>query len=641
MSIVVDVWSLSSLLTVALPASPAKHMSTRLALSACENGQTKAAEDGDEKFLAEMNNSLIVLASTFPRISPEVFREMLQIFDGESRLHVVAEQLLKHQDEWVKGRWRKVMKEMHQSKDGQVPVAVEDRFRRASYKVAVRTTLYEEFKTLGTSQLERVLLEHNFCYTRARLALQRIVSRGWRNNFNVFLSKWLKSYKSTSSDHYMIIWLKSGENGAGSLPVLKEAGDRELEEELYQNVLIPYLQKAKREREDKDWEFAMTLNEAEATNADSMYECQCCFSDTTFEQMATCSTGAHIICFRCIKNAVSETLFGQSWGLYIENTRGLLRCLAPMSDESCDGCISHNATRRAIVQSRGGEEALTKLETRLAQGSLMKAGLALVHCPFCAYAEVDDLYFPPSTIRFRLNIADIKVTVSLVLLMLTFIPLLFLYALVSLLPLFGELPTITKMFSISLGRLSRSRHLSQRFQCRSPLCSLPSCLTCFKIWHDPHVCHESAALSLRTTIEAARTAALKRTCPRCGLGFVKDSGCNKLMCVCGYAMCYICRQGLGRGHDGEGYRHFCQHFRPAGGVCKECDKCDLYMNEDDENLVKRAGALAEKEWREKEGMTGVVGIGGGHEEASEATWLDTDWTWQGLIDWWVENMIDC
>ena len=616
-------------------------MSTRLALPARENGQMKATEDGDgESSLAELNNSLSILANIFPRISLEVFREMLKSFDGESRLSIVTEQLLEHQDEWVKGRWRKVIKGTHKSKDGEEPVAVEDRFRRASYKSAVRTTLYEEFKCLKSSKIERVLVEQNFCHTRARLALQNVVSRSWRNNFNAFLSKWLKISTSTSKDCYMI-WLKSPENGKDPIPTLKEAGDAELDEELFQNVLLPFLQKTRREREDNDWEVAMTLNEVEAMGAEAMYECQCCFSDTTFEQMATCTTGAHVICFRCIKNAVSEALFGQSWRHNIEDTRGLLKCLAPMPDESCDGCISYIATYRAIVPSKGGEEILAKLETRLAEESVKKTGLALVHCPFCTYVEIDELYFPPSTVRYRLNTANTKATVFLILLMLNSIPLLILYALISRFPQFRKLPTITKMFSTSLARLSRSRHLSQRFQCRSPLCSIPSCLTCFKVWHDPHICHESAVLSLRTTIEAARTAALKRTCPRCGLGFIKDSGCNKLTCVCGYAMCYICRQGLGRGHGGEGYRHFCQHFRPAGGVCRECVKCDLYMNEDDESVVRRAGALAEREWRKKEGMTGTVGIGGGQEEAQRATWRSADWTWQDLIDWWVKNVIEC
>ena len=615
-------------------------MSSRVAPPACENGRTNVIEDGDKERLAELNGELAVLANAFPRILPEALREMLQTFDGESRLHIVAEELLKHQDGWVKDRWRKAIQDTDKAKNDQLPVTAEDCFRRASYKKAVRTTLYEEFKALSKSKIEGVLAEENFCYTRARLTLQNVASKNWRNSFNVFVSRLLRSAKFKNEDHYILVWPKNHRVEANSVPYLKETGDGELDAELYQNVLLPFLQKSKKEREEKDWETAVTLNEAEALDAQAMYECQCCFLDTPFEQMATCTTNAHVICFPCIKNTVSEALFGQSWGRNIENRCGQLKCLAPMSGDICDGCILHSATRRAILQSKGGKEILTKLETRLAEESVMKARLALVHCPFCAYAEVDELYFPPCTVRHKLNTAHFTATVFLLLLMLNFVPLLLLYALVSR-PLFHELPTITSMFSTSLARLSRTRHLSQRFQCRSPLCALPSCLTCFKIWHDPHVCHESAVVSLRTTIEAARTAALKRTCPRCGLGFIKDSGCNKLTCVCGYAMCYICRQGLGRGHGDEGYRHFCQHFRPTGGVCRECDKCDLYLNEDDENLVKRAGALAEKEWRVKEGMTGVAGIGGGQEEAPRATWLYADWTMQDLIDWWVKKVIDC
>ena len=616
-------------------------MSTRLATSARENGKTRVTGPGDEESLAELNSSLIVLATIFPRIDPEVFREMLHIFDGESRLHVVTEQLLKHQHSWIKGRWRKAIKETEESSDDQALVPAEDQFRRARYKLAVRTILHEEFRALNTNKIERVLVKQNFCYTRARLHLQNIESRGWRSSFNAFLAKWMKPSKPTNGDHYMLEWSNSQRFGANLVPVLKQTGDRELDLELYQNVLLPILQKAKRERENEDWEIAMTLNEAEAKDAEAMYECQCCFSDTTFEQMATCTTGAHVICCQCIKNAISEALFGQSWGRNIESSRGLLKCLAPLPGESCDGCILHHATRGAILQSKGGQEVWVKLETRLAEESIRNSGLALVHCPFCAYVEVDELYFPPSTVRYRVNTANFKATVLLILLMLNVVPLLVLYALVSRLPWFGELPTITMMFSTSLARLSRSRHLSQRFQCRSPLCSIPSCLTCFKVWQDPHVCHELALLSLRTAIEAARTAALKRTCPRCALGFIKDSGCNKLTCVCGYAMCYICRQGLGRGHGDEGYRHFCQHFRPSGGVCRECDKCDLYLNEDNEDLVKRAGALAERKWREKEGMTRIVGIEGAQDKAPKVTWTELDWTCQGFIDWWVRNVVKC
>ena len=616
-------------------------MIIRLAVSMPGTSQMKFIDDCDEETLKELNDSMAVLTTLFPQVGPQVLREMLQTFDGKNCLHIIAEQLLNDQDRWVKGRWRRVKNEKEASKDDQILVTADDLFRRASYKSAVRTTLYEEFKALGTSKIERILVEHNFCYTRARLNLHNVASRSWRNNFNFFSLKWLKSSHAIAGAHPMMSWRKSPDDGTNLIPVLKGTGDEELDLELHRNVLLPFLQEAKKKREDRDWETAMKLNEAEAMSVQAMYECQCCFSDTTFEQMATCTTSAHVLCFQCIENAVSAALYGQSWGRNIECRQSLLKCLAPMPDDRCDGCISHSATCRALLQSKGGQEALTKFETLLAEESITKADLALVHCPFCPYAEVDEPYLPPSLVRYRLNTRDIKVTAPLILLLLSSTPLLFLYDLTTRLPMFHKLPRITKMVSKSLARLFRSRHLSQRFQCRAPLCSLRSCLTCSKIWHDPHICHESAMLSLRTTIEAARTKALKRTCPRCGLSFIKESGCNKLTCVCGYVMCYSCRQGLGLGHGGEGYRHFCQHFRPSGGICKDCDKCDLYKDENDEVLVEQAGVLAEKEWREKEGMTDVVGIGGHQNEIRRTTWLETYWTWQDIIDWCVQNMIDC
>lgn len=69
-------------------------------------------------------------------------------------------------------------------------------------------------------------------------------------------------------------------------------------------------------------------------------------------------------------------------------------------------------------------------------------------------------------------------------------------------------------------------------------------------------------------------------------------------CNCGYAMCYCCRQEI---TSKEGYGHFCQHFRPVGGRCTECERCDLYGDENEEIAIRRAAEVAEKTWREKEG----------------------------------------
>ncbi len=114
-----------------------------------------------------------------------------------------------------------------------------------------------------------------------------------------------------------------------------------------------------------------------------------------------------------------------------------------------------------------------------------------------------------------------------------------------------------------------------------------------------------------------------------------------MTCICGYTMCYVCRQGLGRDQGGGAYSHFCQHFRPGGGKCRDCDKCDLYKGDDEEKQVRIAGEKAEKEWREMEGMVGVKGIGGGQEELTKGRWWKRESMVQDFVDWWVEKLIVC
>ena len=600
---------------------------------------------GDEGCVEVLNNRLSILATVFPYVRPEVFREMLITFEGQSSLHIVLEQLLKHPDRWVKGRWRAHGQEAQTNpfvtQLGKGQIAAEDKFRRADYQNTTRNMLHEEFKMLSRSKIEAVLAEENFCYSRARTTLQRLASKSWRATFSSLLAKWRKPVESSTSDHFMLTWCKTEGSNVQTIPILRETGNHELDLELRQHVLQPLLEMLIEQRGADDWENAMALNEEEAKKFDATYECECCYSETTFEQMACCSSDLHIICFRCIWQAVSEALFGQSWGQNIDHVYGQIKCLAPVSEMSCEGHIPPDSTRRAVLQFKGGNEALTRLEVRLAQEDVLKSHLPLVHCPFCMYVEVDELYFPPDTIQYRLNMTRLKMMLPLLVVMLIILPLLIVYSALLHCPPFRAFPHLKNMFSRSLDHVSRTRHLSRRFRCRSHLCGLQSCLSCLKVWHDPHICHESAMVSLRTTIEAARTAALKRICPRCGLSFVKDSGCNRLTCICGYSMCYICRQGLDRGHGGESYRHFCQHFRLAGGACKECSKCDLYKNEDDESLICKAGAQAEKEWREKQGMMATEGTRVGIEQTTTKTYYKITWTAQRILDWWVERLVTC
>ena len=595
-------------------------------------------------------------------MKPEVFREMLSTFGEESRLHVIAEQLLKHKAEWVKGRWRvptknelagKVAKDADPSPgeglEGKMLVPVEEEFRREGYKRAAKLALYQEFKALSRSTVDGVLAECNHSYSLARPTLQRLVLKSWRNSLSTFLSKWKKPSQEGSHNHFMISWVNI-EGSEDAIPRLKATGDEELAVELSKTVLEPLLRMRREEQEDKDLHMAVEVNEQQAEEAEALHECECCFSDTTFEQMATCTTRGHVICFRCLRRAVSEALFGQGWGKNIDHERGQIKCLAPMLMESCIGYVPQSLVRRAVEQERVGALLWRKLESRLADEALLKAQVALVRCPFCTYAEIDSLYLPPNTSSFRLNTRHPpRFVIAIFLASLFLLPILPLYTYLSILfPKHLDHPRI--LIANSLTHLNRLHHHPLRFTCASPTCLRSSCLNCSKPWRDPHTCHESSRLSLRTTIEAARTAALKRTCPRCGLGFIKESGCNKLTCVCGYLMCYICRQGLGRGSggnaaEGEGYRHFCQHFRPAGGRCTECERCDLYREEDEDVLVRTAGERAEREWREREGMVGVKGLGGQDKFGVGKTgFLRGGWEGcgiQDLVDWVGEMVLTC
>lgn len=87
-------------------------------------------------------------------------------------------------------------------------------------------------------------------------------------------------------------------------------------------------------------------------------------------------------------------------------------------------------------------------------------------------------------------------------------------------------------------------------------CGRPSCRLCHKLHYPGHECQDSLS-GLRLAKETAASNAIKRQCPECGLSFVKDNGCNKIVCRCGYTMCFLCRKGIGN----ERYEHFCQHPR--------------------------------------------------------------------------------
>ncbi|KAB8237229.1 E3 ubiquitin-protein ligase [Aspergillus alliaceus] len=597
----------------------------------------------------ELNSALETLAHIFPDIKVEVFRELLLRFDGQSRLHVCVEQLLRHKEEWVAGRWNVPGdggaddNALLHGGGGVVPV--DERFRAPEYKSAVRGTLVKEFGGLSKSTVDGVLAEVNFCYGRARPILRELSRKTWRATFSSFLPSWRKRGREKGgeceeSQSPLVLWRRSSSEGGELVPFLKETGCRELDEELRVFLLEPLLRGRREEGEERDRWLAEELNEREAKAAEAIYECECCLADVTFERISTCSENMHVICYACIRRTVQEALFGQGWGKSVDVGRSTVRCLTPFAHDGCNGSLHPEVVKRAILLDKGGTETYMKFEARLASEALLKSQLKLIHCPFCSYAEVDSAYHPSAkgiTWRFRRD--GVISTVLLTILLLDLVPLL---AIPVIILYILDPSAVQKLLRNSFLNLCLKVR-PKRFTCSNPLCQRVSCITCQKAWRDPHVCFEPLLLDLRATVEAARTAAVKRTCPRCGLSFVKSSGCNKLTCVCGYSMCYLCRKGLSppskapqllrprqrrqeninpagemddevnlddeEFEEPEGYKHFCEHFRiNPGSRCSECNKCELYQDEDEEAVARRAGEKAEREWRMRQGMAGI-GVG--------------------------------
>jgi hypothetical protein len=620
--------------------------------------------DTQDPDLRDLNTALQALTDIFPDIQPEVFREMLSSFSEESRLQVITETLLKHGHKWVKGRYR--MPEEHEehrevanknkykyrntetNKDTRgVPLALEDTFRSKAYREAAKEALYQEFKGLAHSTIKAVLAEYNWSYIQARPTLLVLASKSWRSSITNFL---MRRKAPSVKEHPLVMWTSAhGKTGRTSMPLLIKTRSRELDMELYNTMIVPELEKQQNEQIAEDLELALKWNEEEAEEADEMYDCECCFIPNTLQQMATCHVEGHYICFRCIRHSINAALYDQGWARNINTKLCTLRCIAPLSDgiEDCSGCIPTPFIKRALLEEADGADTLRKLNERFASEALLKSQLPLVRCPFCTYAEIDDLALPTTNLLTNLRFKRRPLLVASVPLLelLCFeafrIILSFIVLLLSLILILNTLlPTPFPVFAPLQSALRRI-HLKRRglrFQCLSPSCGRSSCLSCSAPWHDPHTCFSSQLTSLRLTLERATTEAVKRTCPDCNLGFVKSEGCNKLVCLCGYSMCYVCREGL----KNQDYAHFCQHFRERPGVkCGECDKCDLYKVEDEEKVLKRAKEAAEKEWWDAQGDGAkVLQDGSARRDVVRGLGGETKKSWLRGWDTWLEKGLE-
>ncbi|KAI1502393.1 hypothetical protein F5X99DRAFT_417918 [Biscogniauxia marginata] len=121
--------------------------------------------------------------------------------------------------------------------------------------------------------------------------------------------------------------------------------------------------------------------------------------------------------------------------------------------------------------------------------------------------------------------------------------------------------------------------VDKEFRCDNPKCGQVSCRLCRRETHIPKTCAEAAAdrgVDARHILEEAMSAALIRRCNKCQNPFVKQDGCNKVVCTkCRTIMCDVCRQTV------KDYSHF-DDTRRGGkqGQCPLFDKSDIRYDDE-------------------------------------------------------------
>ncbi|KAJ6258445.1 E3 ubiquitin-protein ligase [Drechslerella dactyloides] len=449
------------------------------------------------------------------------------------------------------------------------------RFRSREYIKAAETNLRREFKSLSRSTILAVMAENNNHYMKSRAILIDINRKSWRSK----IASWLL--------------LRPRPEEPRAIPRIVATGCKELDDELWE---LGHADRAK--QASSDLAVAQDLNEKQYEEAGALLECECCFGDYAFEMMSACCHG-HLFCHTCVVNAAKEGVYGQTTSLVKE--KGSLRCLSSVADPPCDGYIPLDLVSRALP-----DDMLRAMEDKLTEDDLAHCGLPMAKCPFCKYAEADEI--PTWAVRKGAAYA----TAVLAFILLSASPSIVFIAAAALLLALGYvymfevvaahqpvyLEDVISGLTMRAVKEQFEKRREQMFQCRNSraVCGKKSCRDCGKEWKAFHKCFENEEEALRLCVENAMAAAIKRTCPTCGTSFVKSDGCNKLTCVCGYVMCYVCRADL----KGVGYKHFCQHFRQVPGTaCSECDNCDLYVQEDESLVLKIAGERAQAEWLAK------------------------------------------
>lgn len=186
------------------------------------------------------------------------------------------------------------------------------------------------------------------------------------------------------------------------------------------------------------------------------------------------------------------------------------------------------------------------------------------------------------------------------------------------------------------------------FECRNLYCQKRWCLKCKEsaVGHEGKTCAQVKKdkgkgkeqcgpdlPALRRRIEEARSEAVVRKCGGCGNIFVKDVGCNKMICGCGNVSCYACKaQKVTYNHFGQGT---CPMWAPVSEMeGKDADKAEKKMREkikkenpgvtDQDLQLEKMSKAVEKDDKKKEIQEKRVMLGMGWEPGMPIDDADDD-----------------
>ncbi|KAJ1991889.1 hypothetical protein H4R33_001197 [Dimargaris cristalligena] len=412
------------------------------------------------------------------------------------------------------------------------------------------------------------------------------------------------------------------------------------------------------QQSERDAQLARDLNESEYTEQDQLISCGCCYFDLPFEELVGCTEG-HLCCRSCLARFVREFSFGQMAPAANSSSSSSSATPGPtgiqcIGDSDCSGtytrgCLAAHLPAESFAQFN---EALTQRALQVWQAQHPRVPTA--RCPYCPYLEIRDRLAgapAPSVTSPAYWLAGPRVLRILWVLVLATLARWALARAIGLVlrlvppPLrfpavylgalwFTVVLAIYTVFQLESQRilvvLRRAWNAASTLpppahgfvQCKNPQCRKLTCPVCDKLLTPDHHCGESKKDVLKRYIEKAMDEAVKRTCPRCQLSFVKSDGCNKMTCRCGYIMCYVCRRDIAK----ESYTHFCQHFRLIpGSRCTECDLCDLYKCDTETTERQRAADRARREFLQALGSANL-GTDTLTEHNDPVTLADAQWS---------------